>query len=168
MLHCKGRTVIQDFIPRNYGFSIGYSCKELVRPSLRGMLFNFTISGQTNRTTCIKTSKYKNRSFKCHERYAYTSLPNFIGDLDKHNVWINSNLIPIILEFFSLPTSHFVTSTSKNLRVAWLIHECNPVNTRVVHICRETCYDFVESCFKIFSSFLQNLKSSRFTSLGNG
>ena len=92
-----------------------------VRPSLGGMLFNFTISGQTNRTTCIKTPKYKNRGFKCHERYAYTSLPNFIGYLDKHNVWINSNLVPIILEFFSLPTSHFVTSTSKNLRVAWLI-----------------------------------------------
>ena len=161
VLHCKGRTVIQDFIPRNYGFSIGYSCKELVRPSLRGMLFNFTISGQTNRTTCIKIPKYKNRGFKCHERYAYTSLPNFIGDLDKHNVWINSNLVAIILEFFVSSNKPFCYKYFKEFACRVAYPECNPVNTRVVHICRETCYDFVESCFKIFSSFLQNLNSSR-------
>ena len=42
-LHCKGRTVIQNVVPRKYGFSIGYHCKAVLRPSLRGLFFNFTI-----------------------------------------------------------------------------------------------------------------------------
>ena len=58
--------MIQDYVPRNYGFSFGYDCMYSERPSLRGLSFNVTISEQTNKTTCIKMPEMDDRFFKCH------------------------------------------------------------------------------------------------------
>ena len=93
MLHCKGRIPIQDYIPRHYGISFGYHYRELVRPSLLGLSFNFTILGQTNITTCFKIPKHDEKLFNCQEYYEYRSLPNFIGDLNTHDVdhWMDSS-----------------------------------------------------------------------------
>ena len=86
MLHCNGRIMIQDYKPRHYGISFGYHCRELVRPSLLGLSFNLTVSGQTNKTVCYKVPKHNEKLFNCQEYYEYTSLPNFIGDLNTQNV----------------------------------------------------------------------------------
>ena len=43
MLQCKGNAMIQDYKPRNYGFSFGYSCRRPVKPSLVGLSYSFTI-----------------------------------------------------------------------------------------------------------------------------
>ena len=53
MLHCEGRTTIQDYIPRTYGFSFGYECHFTAKLSLVGLWYNFTISEQTNYTQCL-------------------------------------------------------------------------------------------------------------------
>ena len=92
-LHCEGRTTIQDYISRRYGFSFGYHCQKLERPSLHVLWFNFTIFEQTNKTGCIKTPNRNDRFLKCHQFYSYTSLPNLIGDLHKYIVqdWMYSN-----------------------------------------------------------------------------
>ena len=78
MLHCEGRIMIQDYKPRHYGFSFGYSCKYLNRSSLSGLSFNFTISEQTNKTTCTNTPRVNDKIFECDKLYPYTSLPNMI------------------------------------------------------------------------------------------
>ena len=31
ILHCEGRTAIQDYIPRKYGFSFGYECDDFCK-----------------------------------------------------------------------------------------------------------------------------------------
>ena len=53
MLHCEGRTIIQDYKPRRYGFSFGYDCDISTKPSLIGLSYNFTIFRQSNRTQCL-------------------------------------------------------------------------------------------------------------------
>ena len=83
MLRCEGRAMIQDYKPRDYGFSFGYDCMYSERPSLRGLSFNFTISGQTNKTTCIKIPEVDDGFFMCHQIYNYASLPNMVGNLIK-------------------------------------------------------------------------------------
>ena len=58
ILHCEGKTTIQDYIHRNYGFSFGYKCDISAKSSLVGLSFNFTISGQSNRTQCLLLPRY--------------------------------------------------------------------------------------------------------------
>ena len=53
ILHCDGKTTIQGYIPRNYGFSFGYKCDISAKSSLAGLSYNLTISGQSNRTQCL-------------------------------------------------------------------------------------------------------------------
>ena len=73
MVHCEGKATIQDYKPRNYGFSFGYPCGYLVKPSLHELSFNITITGQTNKTTCTKVPAVKDGFFNCHQLYTYTS-----------------------------------------------------------------------------------------------
>ena len=54
MLYCEGRATIQDYKPRQYGFSFGYDCTYSTKPSLHGLSFNFTILGQTNKILALK------------------------------------------------------------------------------------------------------------------
>ena len=127
-LHCKGRTVIQDVVPRNYGFSIGYHCKEVLRPSLRGLLFNFTILDQANKTTCTNVPKNNEGFFKCHEFYAYTSLPNFIGDLNIRNVrhWMDSDAASAFLALIFSSNRYFCYKHFRELVCRIAYPECDP------------------------------------------
>ena len=96
ILHCIGKTTIQDYIPRKYGFSVGYLCEDLVRPSIKGLSFNLTISEQTNNTNCSKIENHLNNEFfLCHELYAYTSLPNMVGDPSMEHIktWMSSGAV---------------------------------------------------------------------------
>ena len=164
LLHCKGRTIIQDVVPRNYGFSIRYHCKAALRPSLCGLFFNFTISEQTNKTTCTKVPKHDEGIFKCHEFYTYTSLPNFIGDLAIQNVqlWMDSNAASALLSLIFSSDRHFCYKYFRELVCHIAYPECDPVKECIVHICRKTCDDFLEACLKSTLSILHKLSSSGF------
>ena len=172
LLHCKGRITIQDYKPRQYGFSFGYPCHELVRPSLVELSFNFTILAQSNRITCIKTPKNSNRFFKCHEFYDHTSLPNFIGDLDQHDVqnWMASNEAFTIFELFSSSEGLFCYKYFRELMCRVSYPECNPSEKLVIHICRATCYEFVEACLKNVISTMETrvYKSTRTSFIRRG
>ena len=65
ILHCEGRTTIQDYIPRKYGFSFGYECDVSAKPSLVGLSYNFTISGQSNRTLCLPLPRLPKTMEEC-------------------------------------------------------------------------------------------------------
>ena len=161
MLHCKGRIPIQDYIPRHYGISFGYHCRELVRPSLLGLSFNFTILRQTNSTTCFKIPKHDKKVFNCQEYYEYTSLPNFIGDLNTHDVhhWMDSSAASAFLGLISSRDGHFCYKYFRELVCRVAYPECDPETEQVVHICRRNCYEFLEACLKRASSILQELSS---------
>ena len=85
MLNCEGRTTIQDYIPRKYGFSFGYTCDISSKPSLVGLSYNVIISGQSNKTQCLPTPRNL-PEISCSEFYDYMSLPNMIGDPDVSSV----------------------------------------------------------------------------------
>ena len=82
-LRCHGKSPIQDYKPRFYGFSFGFNCGRYQRTeSLKGLSFNVSIYDETNETTCIQIPipKYDVGSVKCSRYYSHTSLPNLVGD----------------------------------------------------------------------------------------
>ena len=80
VLHCEGKTIIQDYKPRDYGFSFGYNCDSSTKPSLIGLSYNFTISGLSNKTQCLPLPHYSAETIKeCLGFYNHISLPNLIG-----------------------------------------------------------------------------------------
>ena len=141
ILHCKGGTTIQDYIPRNYGFSSGYHCREPARPSLRGLSFNFTISAQTNETRCTNLPNRNGGFLECQEFYSYTSLPNLIGDLQKHIVddWMHSNAASTIVGLIFSSNRHFCYKYLNELVCRIAYPECSPIKEQVIQVCKETC-----------------------------
>ena len=56
VVHCYGKTIIQDFIPRNYGFSFGCGCvRTTPKPTFKGLMFKISIYDQSNNTECVPT-----------------------------------------------------------------------------------------------------------------
>ena len=164
ILYCKGGTTIQDYIPRHYGFSLGYHCREPVRPSLHGLSFNFTISAQTNETGCTDMPIRK-VFLKCQEFYSYTSLPNFIGDLQKHTVdsWMHSFAASTIVGLIfssNASNSQFCYKYLNELACRIAYPECIPIKKQVIHICKDTCNEILEGCFEKAMSTLQKIKKS--------
>ena len=43
IVSCSGKTKVQDYIPRNFGFSIGFDCKWKRKVSLNGIGFNISV-----------------------------------------------------------------------------------------------------------------------------
>ena len=79
MIFCTGKTAIQDYIPRQYSFSIGFYCQNLEKTSLNGVYFNVSIFDQTNHTECSRIVYVQNEamSINCSKFYTATSFPNF-------------------------------------------------------------------------------------------
>ena len=162
VLYCKGGTTIQDYIPRHYGFSFGYHCREPVRPSLYSLSFNFTISAQTNDTRCTHLLNWNGKFLKCQELYSYSSLPNFIGDLQRHFVddWMYSNAASAILGLIFSSNKQFCYKYLNELVCRIAYPECNPITKQVIHVCKETCNEILEGCFENAMSTLQKVKKS--------
>ena len=154
MLRCEGRAMIQDYKPRDYGFSFGYDCMYSERPSLRGLSFNFTISGQTNKTTCIKIPEVDDGFFMCHQIYNYASLPNMIGNLikDTLNEWKKQDqLSRTLTSTLGLILSSDGRLCHKHTRAIWcriLYPKCDLDEeiANITHPFKETCDEFFEAC----------------------
>ena len=54
-IYCHGTVKIQDYMPRHYGFSFGYSCSLQTTYTLKGLLYNISIDGQRNKSDCVKS-----------------------------------------------------------------------------------------------------------------
>ena len=162
ILYCKGGTTIQDYIPRHYGFSLGYYCREPVRPSLHGLSFNFTISAQSNETRCTNLPNRNGGFLKCQKFYSYTSLPNLIGDLQKHivNDWMHSNAASTIVGLIFSSNRQFCYKYLNELACRIAYPECNPIKKQVIHTCKEACNEILEGCFENAMSTLHKAKES--------
>ena len=152
MLHCEGRTTIQDYIPRKYGFSFGYECDVSPKPSLFDLSFNFTISEQSNRTQCLRTPQNLSE-ISCHEFYDYMSLPNMIGDPNMTfvNSWAEGfEIMGAFVSYFlsQLPTE----GCYKHLREVLcqiIFPKCDQVQNQMIPPCKETLSDFLHDCLNI-------------------
>ena len=144
MLHCKGRAMIQDYVPRNYGFSFGYDCMYSERPSLRGLSFNVTISEQTNKTTCIKIPEIDYSFFKCHKLYNYSSLPSMIGipSTEYLEELISESGISHLIGIMLSSNGRLCHKYARELLCHIISPKCYPVKEEVIHPCKETLAEF--------------------------
>ena len=92
---CEGTRIIQDYLPRHYYFSFGIKCSSKIG-SLKGLLYNISISGQSNHTDCSVIPRRK----QCSNYYSHTSLPNLIGGNDLRKIIPSVKKIPGISLLF--------------------------------------------------------------------
>ena len=77
MLHCTGDITVQDFKPRNFSYSFGFQCFNCLTCSLRGLVYNLKIYGQTNETHCVELSYWT--ADICYPYTQYGVFPNLLG-----------------------------------------------------------------------------------------
>ena len=159
MVQCEGEATVLDYKPRHYSFSFGYHCQELVRPSLRGLSFNFTITGQSNKTTCTKIPSGDDGFFNYHQLYTSTSLPNMIGisNKDIRNNFMVKNAISLIAGFALSTNGRLCHKYAREILCHILYPRCESIQERVIHLCKEACDDFLAACWEQFKSSIRKL-----------
>ena len=177
MLHCEGRTTIQDYIPRDYGFSFGYECDFSVKPSLVGLWYNFTISGQSNETQCLPLPHHLPGNMNdCIGFYNHMSLPNMVGNPDINSLMESMNSFKIYHEFISYMSSQLPTGGCYKYMNEVLCRiyfpQCNQIGNQVIHICKETCFIFLNSCVEVWkpvlNSYFKTAKFEKWKKYGHG
>ena len=142
LLLCTGKTVIQDFKARNLSISIGYSCNDPDRASLKGLSFNISISGQRNKSDCVPLH-YTYR-LDCSKFYSFTSFPNLFR---KNHTGGRSDAL-VMLKFVSLFPGGCYKFLEEMLCYL-LIPKCDATRNVTVPPCRENCWDFDKGCLGI-------------------
>ena len=163
MLHCEGRITVHDYKPRSYGFLFGYHCEELVRPSLRNLSFNFTISGQTNETTCTEVPELDDGFFNCHQLYLHISLPNLVG-IPSTDILGKLVVLGPLMGLVLSSNGRLCYKYAQELGCHIIYPKCDPIKRRVINPCKEFCSEFLEACSEIITSALKRLdfKGSHF------
>ena len=77
ILHCAKRVTLQDYIPRKFGFSLGFSCKDAITKSLKGTTFELDVFSQRNETSCLAMP---DTSVNCSRFHSLVSFPNLLGE----------------------------------------------------------------------------------------
>ena len=159
ILQCIGRTTIQDYIPRKYGFSFGYECDISEKPSLAGLSYNFAIFEQSNRTQCLPLPQHLPRNMEqCTGYYNHMSLPNMIGNHDINSIQESMSGLKIYDAFISKLSSLLPTGGCYKymMEVACRSYfpQCDLNGTKMIHICKETCFRFLYSCLEILEPVL--------------
>ena len=145
-LHCRGNITVQDFKPRNFSFSFGFSCVDKnALSSLKGLVYNISIHDQSNETNCIQLPYRKMKL--CEQYYQYTTLPNLIAAEDMRTVlkmYGEFRAYYAVISSVGLCYQHL-----QELACYTLVPKCDPVTKQVIHPCREMCYDLRTACSKI-------------------
>ena len=144
--HCIGDITVQDFIPRNFSFSFGFWCDSIdANRSLKGLVYNISIYGQTNEIKCIWVPY--NSVHECLKYYQHTALPNLIGGENIQAVFKDYEVFKAYVTFLkmiSLCYQHL-----EELTCYILVPKCDTESRQVIHPCREMCHDFVKACSKV-------------------
>ena len=171
IIFCTGRITIQDYLPRNYGFSFGYDCAYSNKPSLRGLSFNISIFGQTNETICTNITEVKDGFFQCHKFYSQASLPNMLGDLSADDVhgWMGSSAISTVIALmFSATEDGLCYKHASEILCHGFYPRCDSVKEQIIHPCKETCDEFFEACTENILSGYEQLMSFNGSQFGGG
>ena len=143
LLHCMGKTVIQDFKPRTISFSFGESCENPDGKSLKGLSFNITVSHQRNKSECVPVQNEP--TFKhCTEFYLFASFPNLLGGQEQEAIYTAGSLY---LLFIKMPGDCY----KFQLEMLCYIFgpKCDVTRRVTIPPCRENCWDFVNGCIGI-------------------
>ena len=177
MLHCEGKTVIQDYKARHYGFSLGYECDTSAKPSLIGLRYNFTISKQSNTTQCFPIPHHFSGNMeKCRGLYNHMSLPNMIGDHDINSLQLSLSDFKIYDAFITHISSQLPTGGCykymKEVFCRLYLPQCDQIRNQVIHMCKETCLIFIHSCLELWkpvlNSYFKTAKFEKWRKNGHG
>ena len=130
-IHCTGDITIQDFKPRHFSFSFGFKCGCRCRScSLRGLVYDLRIYGQTNETICA----YLDSTHLCHPFKRHGVFPNLLGYTK--------------FKDYSFTYQKGYSSTCYQHDFLFLCHLYLPICnfTRIIPPCREMCHDYLNAC----------------------
>ena len=143
---CKGSVRIQDYIPRNYFISFGYSCSAV--KSLKGLIYNITIY-QKNGTKCSLMGP----NFVCSKYYRTMSMPNLFG-----NIFRKSDIKQFEMQFYMWKSllGQPCYKYQEQIVCYLLFPECINIH-RMKTLCREGCTDFIDACIDDLLFILRNV-----------
>ena len=145
-IHCTGNITIQDFKPRKFSFSFGFRCVWInAVNSLKRLVYNITIHGQTNETNCIQLPH--TTMGICKQYIQHTALPNLIGNENMRTVltdyqWFKS--YEALTDMIGLCHQHL-----EELACHVLVPKSDPSSRQIIHPCREMCHHLRTACSKI-------------------
>ena len=154
-VNCRGRVVVQDYMPRSFSLYFGFSCDWPPIYLLRGLRYNISFTKQTNETSGCTDYSVIYYTEACSRFYKETSLPNLIGD-----VRIN-HYAQYFKEFRILEMVIFENGTC--YQHIWevicyiFLPKCDPFTKQVLHPCREMCWDFVDGCWRKFRNLVDRI-----------
>ena len=168
---CNGKMTIQDFEPRNVGFSLGISCKRVHDRllTLKGLTYNITLRDMNNNSQCLLL---ESRSAKdCSKLYPYTTIPNLVGHQTEDEARSNMYGTHKILELLTQFSDYNCCQHLDEILCYAFIPKCDPDTKRMVPPCRESCLDFSKGCLvnvltesprlkMLHPDFLENVTSS--------
>ena len=137
IVSCSGKTKVQNYTPRNFGFSIGFDCNWKRKVSLNGIGFNISVE-QTNNTKCVPISEAEKQvDMDCSNLYSAASFPNVVGD---------QTLFESVQS-----VKHFVSNFGEKAtfyKYFWefvcytFLPKCNSTQNHLVLPCKDVCNDF--------------------------
>ena len=157
LVNCYGKTKIQDYIPRNYGFSFGHRCEQLqkgIKRSLRGLQYNMTIHSQTNETQCQSMGPVDPRTGMCARFYSHMSLPNLVGSPDLN---YNKDKVFIAAKYYETFELEKCYPYFYELLCYVIFPKCDTETRTVIHPCKEMCEDLREGCTEKAQTILETL-----------
>ena len=166
IVHCRGETKIQDYIPRNYGFSFGFRCEEIKR-SLKGLQYNMTIHSQTNETQCQSMAAVELRTEMSAKRYWHMSLPNLVGSPNLNYLKENVLSTAVYVELFVEMSPLIFNKLEKCYPYFYeslcyvVFPECDPETKRIIHPCKEMCEELREGCTESATVALEILAAGK-------
>ena len=140
LLHCAGKTVIQDFKPRRISFSFGNACKFPTEMSLKGLSFNISVSDQKNKSECVPVQNRRNLK-DCGKFYPFASFPNLLGEQLQEAIDTAGSLFSV---FKQIPGGCYKFL----LEIFCYIFgpKCDATRRVTIPPCKETCWDFLNGC----------------------
>ena len=156
-VNCRGRVNVHDYIPRNFYLSFGFPCDRLRTTSLLGLKYNISFTRQSNDTTgCTNYSVQRNTEV-CSRFYKEASVPNLVGGEKVKDI------VKYLKKSMALEALAFVDGTCYQhiweVACYTALPKCDTDAHRVMHPCREMCYDLVNGCWKKLKSLLGRMGS---------
>ena len=150
LVHCAGKTVIQDFKLRRISFSFGNPCEFPHANSLKGLSFNISVSSQRNKSECVPVQNRRNLK-DCAKFYPFASFPNLLGGQEQEAIYTAG---ATFLLFQQMPGGCY----KFQLEMLCYIFgpKCDVTRRVTIPPCRENCWDFVNGCLGLVQKIVHN------------
>ena len=149
MIFCTGKKAIQDYIPRQYSFSIRLDSQGREKTSLNEVYFNIIFLTKQNYTECSRMPYVQSETMRinCSKFYSATSFPNLVGSQTLfEGITSPNNLYVTYLKVLILNRTSSCYKRFFELVCYIYIPKCEETKLLTIPPCREMCEDFFEGC----------------------